>query len=160
MSDQEIPPANPAGWYPDGSGSQRWWDGTQWTENVQAEPQAQMPVVMQQPAYAGQPGMTGPPPPPWGTWTWADGSPISMAALPPYDPGKKLTCGLLGILLGGFGIHKFILGRTNAGIIQIVATIFTCGLAGIIGIVEGIMYLTKTDAEFYWTYVAGQKEWF
>ena len=26
--------ATPPGWYPDGSGNQRWWDGTQWTANI------------------------------------------------------------------------------------------------------------------------------
>ncbi|WP_226531740.1 DUF2510 domain-containing protein [Microbacterium paraoxydans] len=28
----------PAGWYDDGSGNQRWWDGQQWTEHVVAAP--------------------------------------------------------------------------------------------------------------------------
>jgi hypothetical protein len=30
----------------------------------------------------------------------------------------------------------------------------------IIGIVEGILYLTKTDDEFVKTYVVGRKGWF
>ena len=51
-------------------------------------------------------------------------------------------------------------GYTTAGIIQIVATIFTCGLASVIGLIEGILYLTKTDAEFQATYVWNKKEWF
>jgi hypothetical protein len=62
-------PNVPPGWYPDGQGSQRWWDGTQWTEHVQpAAPQqpAQPPAPQQQPAApqqhpaAPQPGY-GPP---------------------------------------------------------------------------------------------------
>jgi hypothetical protein len=36
----------------------------------------------------------------------------------------------------------------------------TCGLAGIIPFIEGIIYLTKSDEEFYNTYQVGQKEWF
>jgi TM2 domain-containing membrane protein YozV len=76
------------------------------------------------------------------------------------EPNKKVAAGVLGILLGAWGIHKFYLGYTKAGIIQIAATIFTCGLAGVIGLVEGIMYLTKSDEEFYQTYQAGKKEWF
>src|SRR5919204_893223 len=58
---------------------------------------------------------------------------------------KKLVAGLCGILVGGFGIHKFILGYTTEGIIQIVITLLTCGIGSIIGLVEGIIYLTKTD---------------
>ncbi|MDO4100438.1 DUF4177 domain-containing protein [Clavibacter michiganensis] len=27
-----------AGWYDDGSGTMRWWDGTQWTDTVQPPP--------------------------------------------------------------------------------------------------------------------------
>lgn len=73
---------------------------------------------------------------------------------------KKLVAGILGILLGGLGIHKFYLGYTNTGIIQLVVTFVTCGAAGIIGLIEGIIYLTKTDQDFVNTYIVGKKEWF
>ena len=73
---------------------------------------------------------------------------------------KKLVAGICGILLGGFGVHKFILGYTTEGIIQIVITLVTCGAGGIIGIVEGIIYLTKTDEDFVRTYIQGKKGWF
>ena len=73
---------------------------------------------------------------------------------------KKLIAGLLGILLGGFGIHKFILGYTKEGIIQLVLTLVTCGFASIVGFIEGIIYLTKSDEEFYNTYQVGKKPWF
>ncbi len=77
---------------------------------------------------------------------------------------KKVAAGVLAILLGGFGIHKFYLGYTTAGIIMLLVTLLTCGLGGtiiwIIGVIEGIIYLTKTDAEFVATYVTSKKEWF
>jgi len=73
---------------------------------------------------------------------------------------KKLPAGILGILLGGFGVHKFYLGYTKEGVILLVATLVTCGAAGIIGLIEGIIYLTKSDEEFVQTYVQGQKGWF
>jgi TM2 domain-containing membrane protein YozV len=73
---------------------------------------------------------------------------------------KKLLCGILGIVLGAWGVHKFILGYSKAGIIQIILTLVTCGAAGIVGLIEGIIYLTKSDEEFYQTYMVGQKEWF
>lgn len=73
---------------------------------------------------------------------------------------KKMLAGILGILLGGFGAHKFILGYTQEGIIQLVVTVVTCGIGSIIGLIEGIIYLTKTDEEFYQTYQVGKKGWF
>ncbi len=73
---------------------------------------------------------------------------------------KKLVAGILGILIGSLGIHKFYLGYTKEGIIQIVVTIVTCGLGGILGLIEGIIYLTKSDDEFVSTYVVGRKGWF
>ncbi|OPC55063.1 TM2 domain-containing protein [Elizabethkingia miricola] len=78
----------------------------------------------------------------------------------PYKSEKKLVAGILGILIGYLGIHKFYLGYTKAGIIQLIASVVTCGVAGIIGFVEGIIYLTKTDEDFDRTYVQGKKEWF
>ena|SRR6266850_8135620 len=73
---------------------------------------------------------------------------------------KKLVAGICGILLGAWGVHKFILGYTTEGIIQIVITLVTCGIGGIVGIVEGIIYLTKSDEEFVRTYIQNKKGWF
>src|SRR5260370_13177074 len=70
---------------------------------------------------------------------------------------SRVVCAIVAILIGGFGIHKFLLGQTTPGIIQIVATIFTCGGAGIIGLIEGIIYLMKTDEEFHQIYVVEKK---
>ncbi len=72
---------------------------------------------------------------------------------------KKVIAGVLAILIGSFGIHKFILGYTKEGVIQILLS-FLCGLGGIIALIEGIMYLTKSDEEFYQTYQVGRKPWF
>lgn len=73
---------------------------------------------------------------------------------------KKLVAGICGILVGGFGVHKFILGYTTEGIIQLVITLVTCGAGGIIGIIEGIIYLTKSDEDFVRTYIQNKKGWF
>ncbi len=87
--------------------------------------------------------------------------PVSSAPSGPKSPGaeKKLVAGLLAILLGGFGVHKFYLGYTKEGIIQIILA-FACGIGCVIAIVEGIIYLTKSDEEFVATYVTGRKGWF
>jgi TM2 domain-containing membrane protein YozV len=71
---------------------------------------------------------------------------------------KRILCGILAILLGGLGVHKFMLGMTKAGIIQLILGF--CCIGGIIGIIEGIIYLTKTDEEFTQIYEIGKKEWF
>lgn len=81
-----------------------------------------------------------------------------VAPIPGAD--KKLVAGLLGILLGGFGVHKFYLGYTKEGIIQLVVTLVTCGIGSLVGLIEGILYLTKSDQEFVATYVTGRKGWF
>jgi TM2 domain-containing membrane protein YozV len=87
---------------------------------------------------------------------------------------NKIPAGICGILLGGFGVHKFILGYTGAGVVMLAVTLcafvggfLTCGLlwpfVGImhlIGLIEGIIYLCKSDEEFVRTYVDGRKEWF
>jgi len=77
---------------------------------------------------------------------------------------KKLVAGILAILVGSLGVHKFILGYTTEGIIMLLVTVLTCGVFGIVmsvvGIVEGIMYLTKSDEEFVRTYIQNKKGWF
>lgn len=75
---------------------------------------------------------------------------------------KKLIAGLFGIFgifFGGWGIHKFILGYNKEGVIQLLLC-FVCGIGTIIGVVEGIIYLTKSDDEFVSTYLVGRKGWF
>ena len=83
-----------------------------------------------------------------------------MSETKPAGAEKKIAAGICGILLGGLGIHKFILGYTKEGIIQIIVTFVTCGIGSIIGLIEGIIYLTKSDEDFVATYVTGKKGWF
>ena len=61
---------------------------------------------------------------------------------------NKVTAGLLAILLGGLGIHHFYLGSTVAGVIVLAASFLLCGLGGVIALVEGIMLLVMSDADF------------
>lgn len=95
----------------------------------------------------------------------------SVNTVQPADPGqvidwkamgadKKMVAGILGILVGSLGVHKFVLGYTTEGLIQIAITIVTCGVGGIVGLIEGIIYLTKTDEDFVRTYIQNKKGWF
>ena len=65
------------------------------------------------------------------------------AAQTPEIAGQKskIVAGLLGIFVGEFGIHRFYLGYTTIGIIQIVVTILTLGIGGLWGFIEGILIL-------------------
>jgi len=80
---------------------------------------------------------------------------------------NKMVAGLLGIFLGGLGIHKFYLGYSKAGVIMLVIGLVGIILAGIpsiiiglIGFIEGIIYLTKSDEDFDMQYVQNEKQWF
>jgi len=60
----------------------------------------------------------------------------------PSDAKSKLAAGLLGIFLGGLGVHRFYLGFVGMGIIQIIVTTITFGFGAIWGMIEGILLLT------------------
>jgi len=83
---------------------------------------------------------------------------------PPEGQSNRVAAGVLGIVIGSFGIHKFVIGNTTPGLIMLLVTVLTCGFGGIamhiIGIIEGIKYLTMSDAEFYRTYIVDKKGWF
>ncbi len=87
-----------------------------------------------------------------------------MSDIKPAGADKKIAAGILGILLGGLGIHKFVLGYTTAGVIMLLVSVLTFGFGyfvmGIIGLIEGIIYLTKSDSDFVATYITGKKAWF
>lgn len=61
---------------------------------------------------------------------------------------RKLVCGILALLIGGFGIQYFLIGKTTAGIINILLSIVTCGLWTIVNFVQGIMILCMSEEEW------------
>ena len=111
-----------------------------------------------------------------GDWRPLSGYPefnfaAATSPLPPTYANRasnKIAAGVCGILLGAFGVHKFILGYTGTGIIMLLVSlvggIVTCWLSCLVmalfGLIEGIIYLTKPDEEFIRLYVDGRKEWF
>jgi TM2 domain-containing membrane protein YozV len=82
------------------------------------------------------------------------GAPLGQVAARPVAPAgaqpkSKMAAGLLGLFLGAYGVHNFYLGNTGRGVLQIVLTVVTCGIAGLWGFIEGIMILCgniNTDA--------------
>ncbi len=77
---------------------------------------------------------------------------------------KKTSAALLAFFLGGLGIHKFYLGYSTSGLIMLLVSLISCGLLalpiGIIALVEGVIYLTKSNEQFYEEYILNKKEWF
>lgn len=96
--------------------------------------------------------------------------------------GKKLTAGICGILAGGFAVHKFVLGYSSTALMQLMLTVMIFGsvmifglmtemsalswflygslAAGMPGLIEGVIYLTKSDENFFKTYIRKHKKWF
>lgn len=135
------------------------WGQTYWQANGQAyqQPGGQTYQQSQGPWQANQ----------------AYSQPYGQPYQQPYaqaSPCSKdhVAAGLLAIFLGSLGIHKFYLGYNTPGFIMlavtIVGSIFSLGLAGlamvVISIVEGVLYLSKSQTEFEQIYVFNKKEWF
>ncbi len=87
--------------------------------------------------------------------------------------GKKIPAGILGILFGSLGIHKFFMGFPRAGLTMLGLTLLGAVLGcafpvfhilgaamGMIGFAEGIIYLVRNDSDFYNTYIIRRQEWF
>lgn len=75
-----------------------------------------------------------------------------------FDEGpsgkSRGVAGLLAILLGTLGVHYFYVGKVGGGLICILLSIITCGIWGIVALIQGIMLLTMTQEEFErkWVY--------
>jgi len=112
------------------------------------------------PLFASSPSQ--PPPysaPPFGAY--ATTPPVQSTFA---DKDKRIIAGICALVGGSFGIHKFFLGMPGPGLAMLLVTLLTHFWGGpimhAIGIVEGIIYLTKSDAEFHRIYVVGKKHWF
>lgn len=62
------------------------------------------------------------------------------------EPKSKVTAGVLALLLGGIGIHKFYTGAWGWGIVYIV--LCWTYIPALVALVEGIRYLTLNQPEF------------
>lgn len=91
-----------------------------------------------------------------------------MANLNPSHATKQLLSGYCGIIFGGFGIHKFVLGYPAEGLIMLAVSLaggyFTYGFSFLImqlvGLIEGLIYLNKSHDEFVNTYFVNKQGWF
>lgn len=119
------------------------------------------PAYQAQPPPAQQPGQQPPfpgsVPPPSGQPGYPGQQPGYYGQQPGYyghpgyhDPYAKsrVVAGILGILVGGLGIHRFYLGYVGIGIAQIVVTFVTFGAGSLWGFIEGILYLVSKTGTF------------
>ena len=73
--------------------------------------------------------------------------PVYVSGINPSWPIKsKVAAGLLAILLGGIGVHKFYLGKVGMGILYL--CFCWTGIPAVVGLIEGIMYLCSNDENF------------
>jgi TM2 domain-containing membrane protein YozV len=95
---------------------------------------------------------------------FSEGAQDAYADLAGQKESKRILAGGMGIIFGALGLHKFVLGYTREGLIMLLVSLlsfgFLAGLMALIGLVEGIVYLSKSEEDFYNTYQAGKKTWF
>jgi len=97
----------------------------------------------------------------------------SAAEAESFGNSKKFICGMLAIFLGVFGIHKFYLNSISKGNAYSTPAVMMLGAGTIgwvlvfpglaslvIGVVEGVIYLTKSEEDFRQTYLIDQHPWF
>ncbi|MGR0319435.1 NINE protein [Agromyces sp. ZXT2-3] len=121
----------PAGWYPDGNGGQRYWDGSAWTEHTapaaDAAPDAGAAASVAPAAAA--------------TATLAD---PAVAPAPTDAPPKSfIVTWLLALLVGVFGVDRFYLGKVGTGL----AKLFTLGGLGVWVLVDLILVLAGAQRD-------------
>lgn len=77
---------------------------------------------------------------------------------------KKYVTVIQAIFLGVFGIHKFALGYSEEGAIMLAITLFTFGYGArvmmIVGVIEGLIYISKSTQNFTRTYITKKRGWF
>lgn len=103
MTQQSVP----AGWYPDGSGRRRWWDGVQWTEHFEPPPAPPAPPAAPAPAPAAP-------------RTGAD-----TLAIAAYIACAVALIGSIGLWTTVFGIS--VAGTEGDGVITLVCAVLAAG---------------------------------
>lgn len=90
---------------------------------------------------------------------------------PPVATKSRWVAGLLALLLGGFGVHKFYLGLNGPAIIMLMTNTVGLTVTAFLGFIpnyilllvaffEGLIYLTRSEADFEARYVRGRRAWF
>jgi TM2 domain-containing membrane protein YozV len=92
----------------------------------------------------------------------------TQTTTPPPPPARRVPAGILAILLGALGAHKFFLGYPVPGTLMLLASGLCfafgapalIGVVALVGLIEGILYLRKSDADFISDYQTHRRSWF
>jgi hypothetical protein len=134
------PPVPPAGQQPADTAQQAPYAQPYGQQDAYGSQNPYAPPAGQQDGQYAQPY---PQQPYYGAPYGASGQPYNVTGY--VEQKSRLVGGLLGILLGGLGIHRFYLGYTAIGVLQIVVTFLTFGFGAIWGFIEGIMILVGAE---------------
>lgn len=124
-----------------------------------APPQQPQYAPPQQPQYAPpqQPQYAPPQQPQYAPPQPNYGAPQGYYAPQGYHPERanwpvksKVTAGILALLLGGIGVHKFYLGKAGAGVLYLLFC--WSGIPGILALIDGISILCSNDEAFMTKY--------
>lgn len=128
------------------------------------QPYGQQP---QQPQYGQQPQQPYGQPqygqPQYGQpqYAYGNGQMPPAGEVGPFETGpsgkSRGIAGLLAILIGTLGVHYFYLGKTGGGFLCILLSCVTCGLWGVLTLIQGIVMLTMKQDEFERKYVLNDK---
>ena len=125
--------------------------------DMEAQPASYDPAYETQPGYDSTGAQYNNQPPQYGQQPSYDQVYYADPAQPAYPPApvyvnrkSKIAAGVLGILLGAFGVHNFYLGYTGKAVAQLLITLLSCGALSVVsavwGLIEGIMILTGSVA--------------
>jgi TM2 domain-containing membrane protein YozV len=135
-------PSSPSGYDQSSFGYQQPQPGSPRPDVQQHYPQQYDPHQHSQPQYPAQPLYPQSQYPP----RYAQPDYNQQAYSSGYSEKSRVTAGILGLLLGGLGAHRFYLGYPGIAVLQILVTILTLGVGALWGVIEGILILAGSDS--------------